>query len=164
LDQEDWFLVVGAVILGQFALLAVESLRAQLDRWQRTMDRKKDFDRENLLTLQEHIVEHRERTHTVIIYAMEHWTDSNGKIWNHLPLAPEVHALMGESTRSEFKVRVFVTRVKDEDMRRIVSEILEVKVTMTRSPSVEEMATQHARFTQLTIQAVDRAGELLRSA
>lgn len=53
METSDWLLVVASVVLGQFALLAIEVLRGQLERWQRRQDRRDDFQRNTLLELQE---------------------------------------------------------------------------------------------------------------
>jgi len=56
MDRWDWILVVGSVLIGQVALLLIETLRTWLERVQRRQDRRDDFQHDTLIELREALI------------------------------------------------------------------------------------------------------------
>lgn len=124
LETSDWLLVVASVVLGQFALLAIEVARGQLERRQRLADRRADFRREQMIELLVPAHEVMEFIHRFYYpRAVASW---EGGDW---PYEPEAYSHLSEAQELEYeqisvRARTLSNLIADEPVGQAVDALL----------------------------------------
>jgi hypothetical protein len=159
LDRWDWLLVVAAVVLGQFALLAIELVRGQLERWQRRRDRRDDAERDALTELQESVYD-MIRAATVMISHREALFADTGEWRIKLKYTdPEPDAFVTAYARAG----VLAVRVRDEPIRICVEALREVVDAAISAKDPDTGSAEWATVTDVLDDTNERIGERLRT-
>ncbi|MDP9362732.1 MAG: hypothetical protein M3Q10_00640 [Chloroflexota bacterium] len=171
METSDWLLVVASVVLGQFALLAIELLRGQLERWQRRRDQRDDFQRQALLDLQEALATYDRTARTVWVDRVQESVDKELNPADPLGLPPiwrSQTALQhwAEYNDAAFRVDILRERAGDDRLRALVAGLQDATrravnplLDAPRSTELVEPATlRQGAYAQVTA----RIGELIR--
>ena len=156
MDRDDWLLTVGALLLGQAALVVIEVVRSQLGQWQQRRDRRDDRQGDTLRALQDALAE-------LIIAAAGvmserdlrargagAWTPADVERW-----ADDMHKL----TTRAMTHRV---RVRDQQARDLANEVLGAVDDVVRASTKDSAEGAFAKADAAHERANERIGELLR--
>lgn len=157
MERADWYLVVAAVVLGQFALLAIEFLRSQMERWQRRRDHNNDFQRETLIELQD-VIHRFVLGISLILHNMEREkTGEQPHKWKALGDPGEMTQAAGP------RIAILAERVKDDKLRELVNGLQTGYGVLPHSRTEQELAETLDGIRRIQRVANRRIGELLRA-
>jgi hypothetical protein len=160
LETSDWLLVVASVVLGQFALLAIEVVRGQLDRRQRLHDRRADFRRENMVELLSPAHEMMEFLHRFYYpRAVASWEVGD---W---PYEPESYSHLSEAQELEYeqisvRARTLSHLIADEQVGQSVETLLASARNIFNADSRQDADAAYKAANDAYLSLAKRIGEL----
>ena len=160
LETSDWLLVVASIVLGQFALVAIELVRGQLERRQRLLDRRDDFRREKMIELVSPAHEMMEFLHRFYYpRAVASWEDGD---W---PFEPEAYSHLSEAQELEYeqisvRARTLSNLIADEQIGQSVETLLTSAREIFNAGSQKDADAAYMAANDAYLSLAKRIGEL----
>jgi hypothetical protein len=160
METSDWLLVVASIVLGQFALVAIELVRGQLERRQRLLDRRDDFRREKMVELLGPAHEMMEFLHRFYYpRAVASWEVGD---W---PYEAEAYSHLSEAQELEFEqisvqARTLVNLIADEPIGQSVETLLASARNIFNAESQKDADAAYDAANDAYLSLTRRIGEL----
>ena len=160
MEAADWLLVIASVVLGLFALLAIEVARGQLERRQRLADRRADFRREQMVEMLSPAHELMEFLHRFYYpRAVASWEAGD---W---PYEPEAYSHLSEGQELEYEqlsvhARTLSNLIADEQIGQIVEALLGSARRIFDADSQQEAEAAYTAANDAYLSLAKRIGEV----